>query len=215
MGRRRAVVPYGEAGVPDSEAGGLPKDHPDYAGKVRCTLDHAKALDILAGLWLGVFRDRIAGCYKERGREVDAVCAFRGTWSPKEYNWSHDACDFTLTITREGMDRIIAWALDENRKAFGAYVRRYYRSYDGFISYLPDYVWGYDELREKDRGGSGADGVKHLYWACLNFFLFPDEDAEQWFDDCLCNALWDRYSVFVEEAVIYEEDEEGGEEEAL
>ena len=164
----------------------LPKDHDQYVGPERCELDWQAAKEFIARCWLAAFDETVLARESETGCALGVETAFEGVWSPKEYNWSHDVCDFIMCIPREGMDRVIAHALNENRDGFARYVREHYRSCDGFISHLPSWIDAYDELREKDRVGAGVDEVEHLYWACLNFFLFGyNADA-----DYFTKRLW-------------------------
>jgi hypothetical protein len=73
---------------------------------------------------------------------------------------------------------------------------------------MPDCIGDYDDLREEDRAGAAYEEVKHLYWACLNFFLFYLDEETEGFDECLYSRVWDSLDRLYEEAVLYEDIEE-------
>jgi hypothetical protein len=192
----------------------LPKDHPEYAGEVEVGLDGNKALDIIARCWVETMEDWIKDRYAEDGRENAVKLRKTGVWFPREYNWSHDEVDFTMELPEAEMRRIVDECLDARKDAFDAYVRENYRSRSGFVSFLPDRAEEYAVLRERRDAGAGYEVTKHLFWACLNFWLFPSSDEEREWKDRLWYEVTEAYEAFFEEAMHYTPVEDVEEEEA-
>lgn len=178
----------------------LPHDHIKYVPEVVCELDWEKAKTVIAQAWLKTFEDCVVDRLYTESMDRLVTVVFDGTWSPREYNFSHDSCEFTAFIHDDAMRRIIRYCLEEHRERFGAYVKEHYSSRDGFASFTPNSVRAYDELYERFEAGDVDEHTKRLCWVALNFWLFgaehaaADWDESLWrhVDDCtdgLCNAF--------------------------
>jgi hypothetical protein len=153
----------------------LPKDHPEYAGEMVCELDGDAARRVIAECWLDTLEawmDELAG-YEGRKRKIKV--SFTGTTSPREYNWRHDSCEFTLSIPKAELSRIVRLCLQEHREEFQVYLREAYQNRDGFWSYLSKWVEDYDRYWNMLCGKEPKNAwekPEHVVWACLDFWLF-------------------------------------------
>jgi hypothetical protein len=199
----------------------LSKDHPDYTALETVELDGGKAMAIIARSWLTALEEYIRNRYfnehKEYGKEKMRL-SFTGMWSPREYNFLHDSCDFTLSISKKELNRIFRYCLKENRKDFSLYLYQQHTSYDGYRSYMSNEVEDYDEYWVSWKHGKEHDKFKHLVWACLDFWLFvlPGNGmVEKRFEfgiDAFDKILWDHVYKSMDngafyEAMTYKEDE--------
>lgn len=83
----------------------------------------------------------------ELGLDFIVSCAFSGTFhSPREYNFSTDTLDFTLTIDTEKLEKRLEALKDDS--SFSQYLINNFRSRDGFWSFTPD---NYPEIVEQIR----------------------------------------------------------------
>jgi hypothetical protein len=152
----------------------LPRNHPDYAGGTTCELDWTKAHEIIARAWLGALTERISDrCYDSAGNKAFHMrITYAGKWSPKEYNFAHDACDFYLLVSKPVLNRIFRSCLKDNREDFILFLRRQYSSYDGFISFMSNSIRDYDAYWKAWKSGAGQEKTtSHLIWASFNFWL--------------------------------------------
>jgi hypothetical protein len=113
------------------------------------------------------------------------------------------------------MDWIIRRCLEADREGFGKYIREQYRSRDGFTSFLPDWIDEYDALYARFKAGETGetgDKVKHLYWACLNYWLFGGDGAAAAWEDALWREVMNTEDELMEKAVRFVPEESEGEE---
>jgi len=139
-----------------------------------------QACKIVSEAWLDAFNKRL----KERG--IKAKAKFTGIDRPKEYNFQGDASVFEMSISLKEIERL--FALCRQRSDFGKFLYDHYKSYDGFISFLPDNFdsWNVNTNRLP---GYTKDYEKSI-WQALNFLMWDDEpgldgktDREQWSED--------------------------------
>ena len=58
-----------------------------------------------------------------------------GHWSPKEYNFNVDSCDFELELDWDSFVENVIKYIDKNKEEFDKYLHDNYTSYDGFNSF--------------------------------------------------------------------------------
>lgn len=156
----------------------LPPGHPDYIHEGTYGLQWDKAQDIISKCWFDTLEEHVDDRYYNEKRENKIKLSFDGVSSPKYYNYSGDACCFTLSIPKPEMNRIIKLCLIDNEAAFSAFVRESYSSYMGFISSIPGDIFDYLEYWKAFKANKPLEGgyrnqeMDHLFWACLGFWLF-------------------------------------------
>jgi hypothetical protein len=64
-------------------------------------------------------------------------------YSPREYNFSTDTIDFTLTVNKTKLKQTLNQLKDDQK--FHEYLKDNFTSYDGFMSFTPN---NYDELKD-------------------------------------------------------------------
>jgi hypothetical protein len=122
-------------------------------------------------------------------------------FSPKEYNFSGDQCDFSFTISKKEVARLAALCLADER--FPEHLRRHYTSYDGFWSHCTNDP---DVFRENASNMHGEKEYTRAVWQAVNFILFPEEqDTEEWNEDFTAGV----YDKDFSGCLVFEEDTEG------
>jgi hypothetical protein len=107
--------------------GTLTKPNPDWKPGHYET-DDAKFLDRISKRWVEKFNDRL----HEAG--IKAKAEYTAHWSPKEYNFRHDEAEFTFTITKAEVKRLVSLCLADGR--FRQHLIDLYSSRGGFWSWL-------------------------------------------------------------------------------
>jgi len=159
----------------------LPSWHEEYDCPQECILDWDGAQKVIAKCWLDTLEDWIAERFSDEGFEGDIKLAFKGVDSPREYNFRGDECDFTMSISLGTLAHIVGQCLVTYRAGFSDYLARAHSSRDGYMSYISNSVYDYDDmwaLLAQDGGECDADDIKHLVWVCLDYWLFGIEDME-------------------------------------
>jgi hypothetical protein len=173
----------------------LPEDHPEYAGEEQVDLDWTKAKAIISQAWLDVFEERIKDKYYELGRDNPIKVRYVETYSPREYNFSHDNTGFALSIPKTEMNKIVREVLEGEREGFSGYLHKYHSSYDGFWSYMSNNVTDYDDCWERFKKGGRSFindcAQRHLLWAVLDYWLFPTQEDRDRFDTDLWSKVAD------------------------
>lgn len=157
--------------------------------------DRAKVLDIIARYWLELFNERIA----DKG--IKARARYTSSFSPKEYNFSGDLCEFSFTVSKKEVKRLAALCLADER--FPEHLRKHYTSYDGFWSYCTNDP---DVFRENASNMHGEQEYIRAVWQAVNFILFPEEqDTTDWNENFTAGACDKDFSG----CLVFEEDTEG------
>ena len=74
------------------------------------------------------------GIRESRGYDI-RMAGETGVYSPRQYNYGTDELDFTISLDRLCLSQIAADALADEK--FWAWAGRRYRSYDGYICFMP------------------------------------------------------------------------------
>jgi hypothetical protein len=173
----------------------LPIDHPEYACNEQAELDWYKAKEVISKCWLEVFEEWI----KDRAPSTKIKVHFKDVYSPKEYNFGGDECNFYLTIPKTEMNYIIRSCLVDDREGFKQYLKEAHSSYSGYWSFISNNIDDHMYEWSRFRGNADIDkGIEHLFWVCLDYWLFAYGDLEtdmtQRFSenqDRFENDLWD------------------------
>jgi hypothetical protein len=173
------TLPDGHPALFPELEGNLEIPNPDWRPG-RYELDYGKFLDILAQLWVYRFDDSLS----EAG--IKAKARFAGHWSPGEYNFHGDEADFTLTISKAEVERLVASCLADER--FPQRLKDLYSSRDGFISFLTDNV---EEFVENAKGLHGQREYERAVWQAVNFMLFPDSEASEAWSERFVGNAWE------------------------
>jgi hypothetical protein len=132
--------------------------------------DNDKFLDIISRCWVEKFNDRLS----EAG--IKAEAKYTAHWSPKEYNFRHDEAEFTFTITKAEVKRLVSLCLADDR--FRQHLIDLYSSRDGFWSWLTNNV---EVFTENAHGWHGEKEYERAVWQAVNFIMFPDDAvSEEW-----------------------------------
>ena len=129
------------------------------------------------------YQDHADYIVKEWGIPWITSIHFTGLHSPREYNFSTDELDFTLTINKKlFMDRVKKLADD---KKFATFLHEHYTSYDGFMSFTLN---NYNELLEQivTEGREYTQSV-----SAVIRFLTEDKACnieQEIFENWLCNG---------------------------
>jgi hypothetical protein len=142
--------------------------------------DNGKFLDILSRCWVELFNDRLC----EVG--IKARAEYTAHWSPKEYNFRHDRADFTFTISKTEVKRLVALCLADGR--FRQHLIDLYSSRDGFWSFLTNDV---DMFTENAGGEHGQKEYERAVWQAVNFIMFPDNEASHTWNRNFEEAVYD------------------------
>jgi hypothetical protein len=153
----------------------LPKNHPEYTDCEQAELDWDKAKGLIAETWVETFEVFLHEKYAELGIDGPVTVVYTESYSPREYNYSGDKSVFTLTIPDTAMNKIISLILSQDREGFSKYLKKYHTSYDGYWSFLSnnirDYEGYFDTFKTTGYNDS-VDGIDHLIWAVLDYWLF-------------------------------------------
>lgn len=125
---------------------------------------------------------------------------FQEVRSPREYNFTNDACNIAVELDCEQFGKAFAEYIstDENLAAFESYLVSHYKSCDGFISFHPHTV---DEWREQTDGWKKFDPEvrhfgKHALGSLLQFIMLnEDEDCDE--------SIYDRVKGNMESAAAF------------
>jgi hypothetical protein len=186
----------------------IPDDHPSLFPGMEGTLtmpnpgwkpghyetDNDKFLDIISKCWVEKFNDRL----HEAG--IKAKAKYTAHWSPKEYNFKHDEADFTFTIAKAEVKRLVSRCLADER--FKRHLIDLYSSRDGFISFLTNNA---EEFTENAEGEHGEKEYERAVWQAVNFIMFPDKEASEAWNSEFSESVYD--SDF-SETLYFVEDEE-------
>lgn len=174
----------------------LPVDHPEYACEQEVSIDSDKALEVIAKCWLDVFEDWISDRYRDLNRKNKIKLCFRGTWSPREYNFNHDESDFTLSIPKSEMNYIIKSCFVDDRAGFEEYLYKAHSSYDGYMSFVSNNISEHERAWARFKAGASVDGdIEHLLWVCLDYWLFGMVRMDGYSDELTAT---DKESVMVQ-----------------
>ena len=183
--RANEIVDIPEVGQPDLLTGrtaytsirrkDLPAGHPEYACEEECSIDGVKAGKVIAKCWLDTLEEWIGERYGDLSRKNRIKLAYRGMYSPKYYNFEHDASDFTLIIPKSEMNYIIKSCFTDDRSGFEEYLKEAHSSYDGYRSFVSNNIADHEEAWQKFKKPC-ADiedrDIDHLLWVCLDYWLF-------------------------------------------
>jgi hypothetical protein len=140
-------------------------DDDERKGQGRYEINRDKYREFLAVTWLEAFSERL----KEKG--IKASVAYQGVWSPREYNFTTDRCEFTLTLSPAEREALgIAVGLGPCQSVFRAYLRLLYRG----DTYRPDgSLVSYEEWERAFHDEDDEYGLHtHAFATLLGFFLF-------------------------------------------
>jgi hypothetical protein len=134
-------------------------------------LDWQAAKEIISKCWLETFEKWI------NNKKIKV--RFKDVYSPREYNFGGDECNFDLIIPKAEMNKIISFCFDE-REGFSEYLVKFHSSYDGYWSYISNNINDHMEAWSlfKARGFLEEKNVKHLLWVCLDYHLFAHCEEE-------------------------------------
>jgi hypothetical protein len=134
-------------------------------------LDRGKFLDVVARRWVEVFTDRM----EEQG--VPGKVLYTGCSSPREYNFSTDWANMTLSVSRRAMDGVFRRCL-EDYEAFSKYLKEYHSSYDGFWSFCTNRI---EEWKCNTKARPPDIDYERAVWQALGYVLWPaGADREEW-----------------------------------
>ena len=157
-------------------------------------------LPIFGGFYKGEYDD-LRGSYKGIARKIFRVVKseieslglakvkFQSLWSPTSNNYSTDQIKVVYTLKPENVENIRKY-VTEHEPAFAAYLKENFTSYDGFISFYPNDVWGF--MLHTDNLTDFTKPRNHYYeepgqWVgiVLDFIL----ENEGWTDKRICNTI--------------------------
>ena len=157
-------------------------------------------LPIFGGFYKGEYDD-IRGSYKGIARKIFRVVKaeieslglakvkFQSLWSPSCNNYHTDQIKVVYTLKPENVENIRKY-VTEHEPAFAAYLKSNFTSYDGFISFYPNDVWGFmlytDNLTDftKPRNHYHEEPGQWI-GIVLDFIL----ENEGWTDKRICNKI--------------------------
>jgi hypothetical protein len=156
--------------------------------------DGDKFLDIISRRWVEKFNERL----REAG--IKAKAKYTAHWSPKEYNFRHDEADFTFTVAKAEVKRLVSLCLADGR--FQQHLIERYSSRSGFISFLTNDA---NKFAENAQGKHGQREYERAAWQAVNFIMFPDDAASEAWSGEFSESVYD--SDF-SDTLYFVEDEE-------
>ena len=145
----------------------FPPGHPNHYPDGYYELSGKKFLsDYLGKCWFDTFEELLESKRKQTGIRIKLVR--KGMWSPKEYNFHTDTCEFDLKITEKNLKKIDRDVL-KYKKVFDEYLYENYSSYPGFWSFRPNHITGWQEQYDK---GVDTEHGEAAVWQLLGFWLF-------------------------------------------
>jgi hypothetical protein len=117
---------------------------------------------------------------------IKAKAKYTAHWSPKEYNFKHDEADFTFTVTKAEVKRLVSLCLADGR--FRRHLIDLYSSRDGFWSWLTNDV---GVFTENAGGKHGEKEYERAVWQAVTFIMFPDDAASDEWNGRFSESVYD------------------------
>ena len=98
------------------------------------------------------------------------IGSLKNLWSPRFYNFQTDRISFDVKVNLNSLKK---FCFKDNREDFDKYLHEHWSSYDGFISFIPNSVFSFENDYKEGNGVSTLQDIMIEYYL-LKFVNFDD-----------------------------------------